>query len=538
MDMSQYRGLFVSEAREHITVLNGILVQCESTAAGPEVIDELFRHAHSLKGMAASMQFDRIAELAHGVEDLLSKVRSNELSLSPAMIDLLLEGCDTLGGMVATIETGQDNLPDCTDVVRRLTTYSPVPQSFSAPLPDQAEPHTDASAQTPLQPFLQSALFKTVRIRTDILDHLVNITGELITTRYRLADQARNCAEAKLDEPLGRLSALVRDLRDEVFQARMIPFSFVAERFPRLVRDLARNQGKEVSFSIEGREIELDRGVLEEIADPLVHILRNAVDHGMETPAERVAAGKSPGGAIGITVTRDKDMVIICVTDDGRGMDPAFLLARGVERGVITSAQADAMTRQEALMLVCAPGFSTSAAISDISGRGVGMDVVRNTVRTLGGSLAIETEKDRGSRFILRLPITASIINALMVQCGRLTVAFPVNTVDRAIELGRKDIIDQEGQKTCILDARPVPLKSLNRLLGQPAPKGGLSLVPAVITGMSDAPAGLLTDRILGQQEIFIKPLGAPLSHMPGITGGTILGDGSIVFLMDTRSFA
>ncbi|HEX9079342.1 MAG TPA: chemotaxis protein CheA [Desulfuromonadaceae bacterium] len=541
MDMSQYRDLFVSEARGHMTAFTDLLVRCEGSAAEPGDIDELFRHAHSLKGMAASMQFQPIAELAHRMEDLLSKVRSGEFSLTSAMIDLLLEGGDILGGMIATVEEGDDRFPDCAELIDRLHGFIPETTSLHAtvPLPDRAGPETTPGVPpSPRQhQFRQSDSFKNIRIRTAVLDHLVNITGELITTRYRLADQAHRCPEAMLDEPLGQLSAYLRDLRDEVFKARMLPFSFVAERFPRLVRDLSRAQGKEIMFSLEGKEIELDRGILEEITDPLVHILRNAVDHGMETPPERLAAGKTASGAITVTVTRDKDHVTICVADDGRGMDPALLIARAVEKGVISSDRASTLTREEALLLVCAPGFSTAAAVSDISGRGVGMDVVSTAVHGLGGTLSIETEIGRGSHFILTLPITVSIINALLVRCGRLTLAFPVTAVDRALELGRKDILDREGQKVCKLGDTLVPLKSLNRLLDQPPPKGGLTCVPAIVSGLNATPVALLTDRILGQQEIFVKPLGLPLSRMGGITGGTILGDGHIVFVMDIRTF-
>ena len=543
MDMSPYRDLFASESRGHITAFNDLLVRCEGSAAEPDDIAELFRHVHSLKGMAASMQFNPIADLAHRMEDLLGKVRSNDYSLSPAMIDLLLEGGDTLGVMIAMVEEGHDRFPDSAGLITRLSSFTPESahlHTTSPPLSDQAGPEAESGGQPPppQHHFRQTDSFKTIRIRTEILDHLVNITGELITTRYRLTDQARSCPEAMLEEPLSLLSAQLRNLRDEVFKARMLPFSFVADRFPRLVRDLSRTQGKEILFSVEGKEIELDRGILEEITDPLVHILRNAVDHGMETPMERVAAGKVSSGAITIAVTRDKDRITICVTDDGRGMDPGLLIARAVEKRMISSAQARAMTHEEALQLICTPDFSTAETVSDISGRGVGMDVVSSAAHTLGGTLSIESEVGKGSRFILRLPITVSIINALLVQCGRLTVAFPVTSVDRALELERKDIIVKGGQKMCKLGTEFVPLKSLNRLLGQPLPKGGRSCIPAVVSGLNATPSALLTDHILGQQEIFVKPLGPPLSRMRGITGGTILGDGHIVFVMDIRTFA
>ncbi|MBL0224408.1 MAG: chemotaxis protein CheA [Geobacteraceae bacterium] len=327
-----------------------------------------------------------------------------------------------------------------------------------------------------------------------------------------------------------------RELRDEVFKARMLPFAVVAERFPRLVRDLARKQGKEVSVQIEGKEIELDRGILEEITEPLVHILRNAVDHGMEIPDARVAAGKAPGGVVTISVARDKDHVDITVADDGCGMDPARLAQKAVEKGLLTPAQAYNISRQAALMLICTPGFSTSAEVSDVSGRGVGMDVVKTAVHVLGGTLAIESEAGRGSRFTLRLPITVSIIHALLVECGKLTLAFPVNTVSRTIELKRSDIFEEAGRKVFALAGRHIPLKSLNRLLDQPLPRGTVTIVPAVVSEAGGVMTGLVTDKFLGQEEIFVKPLGIPLSRMKSLTGGTITGDGRIVFVVDAST--
>ena len=542
MDMSQYRDLFVSESRGHLSAFNELIVRLEENVSDRAAIDEIFRHAHSLKGMAATMQFDTITAVAHRIEDLLGKVRSNEFAFSAEMVDLLLEGADLLSGMVSVIENGEGQEPDATELIERLTTFAPA-ASESVPGPEASRseaPDESVSRDTRQRnhQFRQTDSFKSVRVKTDILDRLVNITGELITTRHRLTDLAHRHAGTALDEPLGQLSTLLRELRDEVFQARMLPFSFAAERFPRLVRDLARKQGKEVALQIEGREIELDRGILEEITEPLVHILRNAVDHGMDFPDDRVAAGKPPVGTISITVARDKDHVDITVDDDGRGMDPVRITEKALEKGILTAEQAGRLLPQAVLMLVCAPGFSTAEEVSDISGRGVGMDAVRTAVHALGGTLVIESELGRGSRFILRLPITVSIIHALLVECGKLTIAFPVNGVARTVELKRGDIFEDIGRKVFMLDGRPVPIKSLNRQLGQEISQGVGPIVPAVVTESSGSPVGLVTDRLLGQQEIFVKPLGAPLGRMKGLTGGTITGDGRIVFVVDASALA
>jgi two-component system chemotaxis sensor kinase CheA len=541
MDMSAYRGLFVSEARNHLNAFNELIVQLEEDASDRAVIDEIFRHAHSMKGMAATMQYDEVAALAHRMEDLLCRIRSNEFSFAPALADLLLECSDLLAGMVSVIEAGEGQQPEATALIERLISYIPdTPPTFN-PANDPNDPNDEPPVEESPQrqhKFRLTDSFKSVRVKTDTLDRLVNITGELITTRHRLADHASRYAGPALDEPLNQLSALLRELRDEVFQARMLPFSFAAERFPRLVRDLARKQGKEVALQIEGKEIELDRGILEEITEPLVHILRNAVDHAIETPDDRVAAGKPYGGVITMTVVRDKDHVDIIVEDDGRGMDPARLAQKAVEKGLLTPAQAYNLSRQAALMLVCAPGLSTATEVSEISGRGVGMDAVRTAVHLLGGTLAIESETGRGSRFVLRLPITVSIIHALLVECGALTIAFPVNTVARTIELRRQDVFEESGRKMFMLDGRHIPLKSLNRLLKQPLPQGLGPAVPAVVSETGGSMTGLVTDRFLGQEEIFVKPLGIPLNRMKSLTGGTITGDGRIVFVVDASTLA
>jgi two-component system chemotaxis sensor kinase CheA len=540
MDMSSYRDLFVSESRNHLATFNELIVQLEDNVFDRAAIDEMFRHAHSLKGMAATMQFDAVTALAHRMEDLLGRVRNEEIAFCRALADLLLEGSDLLSGMVSAIENGAGQQPDATGLIERLVSFTPGSSQGTRPPeppPADADPESMATGSPPSKyHFRQSDSFKSIRVKTETLDRLVNITGELITTRHRLMDRARRHAGQALDEPLQQLSALLRELREEVFKSRMLPFADVAERFPRLVRDLARKQGKEVSLQIEGKEIELDRGILEAITESLVHLLRNAVGHGMESPDARIAAGKPPAGVVTLTVARDKDHVDITVADDGRGMDPVRLAQKAVEKKILTPAQAYNISRPAALKLVCVPGFSTAAQVSDVSGRGVGMDVVRNAVHVLGGTLAIESETGRGSRFILRLPISVSIIHALLVECGKLTLAFPVNTVSRTIELRRGDIFEEDGRKVFALEGRHIPLKSLNRLLRQPLAQRTGPIVPTVVSETGGAMAGLVTDRLLRQEEIFVKPLGAPLNRMKNLTGGTITGDGRIVFVVDAST--
>lgn len=536
MDMSQYRDLFVSEARGHLSAFNELIVKLEDAGGDTDSINELFRHAHSLKGMAATMGYDPIAGLAHSMEDQLGRVRSGEILLVPALADILLESADNLSEMVSQVETGAP-LKETAGLLERLSLFSPDAHTDETPgKPDEPGPvkHPPTSHN-----FRHSDSFKSIRIRTETLDRLVNITGELITNRYHLADCASKSGSPEFNIPIHQLTGLLRDLRDEVFKARMLPFAFIAERFPRLVRDLARKQGKEVTFHIEGRDIELDRGILEEITEPLVHILRNAVDHGMEKPDERVAAGKPYNGDIRLTVTRDKDHVDIVIEDDGCGMDPDRLKSKAVEKGFIGAEQSAAMTVQDALMLICAPGFSTVEAVSDVSGRGVGMDAVRTAIHSLSGVLAIQSETGMGSRFMMRLPITVSIINALLVKCASVDIAFPINSVQRTLELHPFEIIEKSGQQTISIDGASVPVRCLNHLLGQPVrPDSDVNLIPVILCEAGGGLLAFLVDRLCGQQEIFVRPLGRPLSQLRGINGATITGDGRVVFVVDVAALA
>ena len=335
------------------------------------------------------------------------------------------------------------------------------------------------------------------------------------------------------------LPTLLRALSDEVFKARMLPFAFIAERFPRLVRDLARKQGKEVHFQLEGKEIELDRGILEEIAEPIVHILRNAVDHGLESADDRVMAGKPFGGTITLTVNRDKDHVEIIIADDGRGMDPERLKQKGVEKGVITPGQAAQMTPQEAYQLICTPGFSTAAAVTDISGRGVGMDAVQEAVHALAGVLTIQSQSGAGSRFVMRLPITVSIIHALIVRTGPFEIAFPLNVVTRTAELKPSELSAESGRATVVLDGITLPVRSLRQALHLPESSETVAaLLPTVVCDIGGSQVAFIVDGISGQQEIFVRPLRSPLSHLRGVSGATVTGDGRVLFVADARALA
>ncbi len=533
MDMSQYRELFLSESREHLQGLNDLVLALERSPSDQDAINSLFRAAHSLKGMAASMGYNSIAELAHKMEDLMFRVREGELLFESGIAGLLFEGADMLELQLNDVAEDRNLERDIGSLVQRLTDYTPSTAGAEPPLSPQPVPLAAGQAPQTQHSLSGREPFQTVRVRTEILERLIDTTGELFTTKHRLQDISRDLSLPRLNDSLQDLTRLLRELHEMVMHVRLMPFSSLAERFPRLVRELAQNSGKEVFFAVEGREIELDRGILEELADPLIHILRNAVDHGLETSSERLAVGKGVVGRLTLSACREKDHVIVAVVDDGRGMDPERLVSIAVQQGIISAEEGRGFSPRDAYMLTCLPGFSTAAKVTDISGRGVGMDVVRATVQSLGGALAIESEKGNGSRITLTLPLTIAIINVFLLKVSYLTLAVPVTGVLRTVELKRDQVLMRGKQATFLLDDEDIPLVSLKRMLGLPLSPSAIEYLPVIVTEVKGRRIGVAVDRVMGQREVHVKPLGEPLNRLRGLAGGAILGDGEVIFLLD-----
>jgi two-component system, chemotaxis family, sensor kinase CheA len=540
MDMSKYKELFISESREHLNSMNELIVFLEKENGDREKIDSLFRAAHSIKGMAASMGYDGIAELAHRLEDLMDRVRKGILTFDAGAADLLLEGADSLDSMILDVAQGVDGVRDMAELMGRISGYDPSAAVAPAAPPQPVEPaETPPAAPKETGPGVRQKpgeSGQTVRVKTEILDHLINTTGELITNKHRLFNIGSELDSVRLDEALAELARLLRELYNGVINVRMMPFATVSDRFPRMVRDLARKSGKDVAFVVEGEDIELDRGILEELADPLIHIIRNAIDHGLESGEERLASGKPAEGQVRLSVSREKDRIVICVEDDGRGLDPARLLASAMEKGFLDPVKAAQLTTREVLLLVCIPGFSTAREVSDVSGRGVGMDAVNSTIQSLAGSLAIESEPGRGSRMILKLPLTITIINVLLAKIAPFSVAIPVTNILHTMELRRGDISKSENQQLFHMGEETVPIISLSRIFSEQAARPESDYVSLLITEVKGRKVGLAVDSFLGQQEVFVKPLGRPLSRVRGLAGGAILGDGEIVFVLDVAN--
>jgi two-component system chemotaxis sensor kinase CheA len=533
VDMSKYRELFITETREHLGSMNELIVSLEKNNNNREEIDSLFRSAHSIKGMSASMGYSQISELAHRMEDLMDRVRKGTLIFDAPVADLLLEGVDLLSAMVEDLEKERDEARDISRLIERISGYDP---SSSPQLAREESTDNQPPPEKSETPGRRGESVQSVRVKTEILDRLINTTGELITNRQRLLDVGREVGSSRLDDALTELTRLLRELHGAVMGVRMMPFSSISNRFPRMVRDLAKKSGKEVGFVIEGEGIELDRSILEEISDPLVHILRNAIDHGLESIEERVAQGKAEAGKVRLSANREKDRVVITVEDDGKGMDPATILAAATEKGFVDPAAAADLSVHEILLLTCAPGFSTAREVTDVSGRGVGMDSVNTTIQSLSGTLAIESEPGKGSRIIIRLPTTISIINVLLARFAAFTVAFPVTSVSRTLEVRSSQVSVRNGHQELVLDGETIPVFDLGRLLAVSTPPRVEGFLSLFLTEVRGRRLGISVDKFLGQREVFVKPLGRPVSRMKGVTGGTVLGDGEIVFVLDVAS--
>jgi two-component system chemotaxis sensor kinase CheA len=372
-----------------------------------------------------------------------------------------------------------------------------------------------------------------VRIDLRRLDALMNLIGELVITRGRLTQIAGTVQDDSLDETVAQASRLVTDLQDEIMTCRMVPVWQVFDRFPRLVRDAARSLGKQVAFSVEGKDIELDRSMLDEIGDPVVHLLRNAIDHGIEKPEDRIAAGKDPVGRLTLSALRDRSAVVIRVSDDGKGIDRERVLRRAKELQVIDAARAD-ISDEELIRIVSRPGFSTAEQVTSISGRGVGVDAVQTRVRSLGGTVDIRTAPGEGTTVTVRLPLTLAIVRALLAKIGDETYALPMTHVNETVELESALLHTVKGREVLVLRDDVLPLIRLRSLLRMPTVSDERRQV--VVLEIADRRAGLIVDELTGQQEIVVKQFDGVRDGLLLFSGATILGDGEPALIVDVGS--
>ena len=569
MDLAKYAALFQSESREQLSTMNEELLALERAPTASEPVSAVFRAVHTMKGMSATMGYATVTALAHELESLLDRVRHAEIAVDRAVTDTLFAAVDALERAVEIEVAGGSAEEAAAPALARLRDLSasraraeqpmslstqefPIPtatQEFAIPTSTQefAIPSSTQEFRIPMstQEFaIPSAPRpaaprgpRTIRVELRRLDGLTNLAGELLVARGRLTDVAHEIANPALDEALAQTSRLISDLHDQIMASRMVPVGQVFDRFPRLVRDAAKSLGKEIELALEGRDIELDRSMLDEIGEPIVHLLRNAADHGIEQPDVRERAGKPRAGQLTLTVTRERQMVTMRVQDDGRGINRDRVLERARAEGLV-AATVESLSDEDLVRIIARPGFSTAASVTDLSGRGVGIDVVLTRVRALGGSVEISSEEGIGTSVTLRLPVTLAIVRALFARVEGEMYAVPMTHVRETVELRQTARRRVQGREVMMLRDEVVPLLQFREIVG--LPEAALVSVDGstqvIVIECDGRRTGLVVDEFAGEQDIVVKGFDGVRDGLALFSGATILADGAPALIVDVSS--
>lgn len=651
LDINQYLGIFVEESKEHLQTMNDTLLELEKNPSDLAYINEIFRVAHTLKGMSGTMGFEHMAHLTHEMENLLEAARSEEIQMTVEMIDLLFECFDAIDASIDNvIEEGKEIEEDNEELIGKVLSFlgeegkavaisknSDIEVDdfvldvireaekeemnafnititleedcmlkaarafivfneleelgdivYSKPAvediedekfdldfymifvtdkdkeflmdklssiaevdivmvdefdPDMYEEKEEtiedgdkAKEEESNQPQSGVArIRKTVRVDIDRLDNLMNLVSELIIIKTRMEGLGEVVATPEMADAIEYLERITTSLHDAVMKVRMVPIERVFNRFPRLIRDLSRDLNKEIDLEMSGEETEVDRTIIDEIGDPLIHLIRNSLDHGVELPEDRIEKGKDETGIVELKAYPDGNNVVIEVGDDGKGIDYRLIRDKAIDKGIITRQEAENMSPDDCLQLLFEAGLSTSEQVSDVSGRGVGLDVVRSKIESINGNIEINTEIDKGSKFIIRIPLTLAIIQALMVKLNDEVFALPLSSITEITTINTDDIRDIQGQEILVYRGNTIPVVRLHDVLEMEFKNDSKELV-FVVVNKGDRQAGLIVDDLIGQQEIVIKNLGTYLNSIKYISGATILGDGSISLIIDVNS--
>ena len=531
---------FLVEAREHLTNVEGRLLEIEQGVHTAETLNSAFRSFHTLKGLAGFLDFAVLQEVAHEVESLLDLARNGNLVLGPATVDVVLQSGDYLGVWLNYIESSSmgraGSIPaDHTPLVSRIRAAA-VPDATAEPEAGASpDPGEDSSASPAVVPTgARRSESAVVKVDTSKLEYLVDMVGELVIAQSMLRHNPEigGVRSPRLQRDIAHLTRVTAEVQKTAMAMRMVPIGQLFRRMTRLVRDLARKSGKQAELELIGEDVQLDRNIVEELADPLVHMLRNSLDHGLEGPDERLASGKPAAGRVRLKASHQAGLIVIELSDDGRGLNRQKILKKAIERGVV---QPDAqLSDSEIYHLIFEPGFSTAEKVTDVSGRGVGMDVVRRNINKLRGRIEIISSSGTGTTFLLKLPLTLAIIDGLVVVVGQDRYIVPIFAVREMFRPVRENLFTVEGRgEMAMVRQKLLPVVRLSRRLGVPArsedPCEGLMIV-----GESDNKTFcLLVDELAGKQEVVIKSLGVTFQDVRGIAGGAILGDGRVGLILD-----
>jgi two-component system chemotaxis sensor kinase CheA len=572
---------FLTETTELLEKMDDDLIALEKRPDDMELMNSIFRSIHTVKGASSFLGFELLVKITHKTEDVLNRLRKGELQVGPDIMDVILDAADHVKLLVSDIRNGEIVERDLGEIINNLIPYisgnlqeatvlAEAPQATAPEATDQnsesadsepdaveemvhvaaAEPVVKAAPAPASRPAAQKpatarnedvADNTTVRIDVKRLDDLMNQVGEMVLERnrtlqmnidYQSRENMTNFGE-EFSKLAKRIDFVTSELQMQVLKIRMIPVEKVFKKFPRIVRNMSRDLGKEVNLEIIGEETELDRSVVDEIGDPLIHLIRNALDHGLEMPEERVAAGKPRTGSVVLSATHEGNQIIISIKDDGNGIDPDKLSRKAIDKGLVTEEQVAVMSQKEILDLVFLPGFSTKEKATDLSGRGVGMDVVRTNIRKLNGLIEIRSEVGRGSEFILKLPLTLAIIQSLLVEVENEVYSIPLASVLETLKVDTSSFHQIGGQEVLKLRDSVLPLIRMQRVFGVAEKDTSSQQSYIVVIGVAEKRMGLIVSRLLGQQEVAIKSLGKYLANSPGIAGSTILGDGRVALIID-----
>jgi two-component system, chemotaxis family, sensor kinase CheA len=574
-DLDEIIAEFLVESHENLDQLDSDLVALEQEPTSRELLGSIFRTIHTIKGTTGFLGFGHLEALTHAGESLLSRLRDGELALTPEITDALLATVDAVRALLAAIEaTGQEGEPDHAALIERLTrlqqdgtalgevmvehgaaTPEDVTLAMTAQDVGDARPIGEIlvgqGATTPAEVSLglevqeerRSVADGSIRVDVERLDALMRLIGELVLTRNQSVAHAAAARDATLLHASARLNLITSELQEVVLKMRMQPIDQVWNKLPRVVRDLGAACGKTVRLEMEGRDTELDKTILEAVKDPLTHLVRNAVDHGIEPPEVRRAGGKDEQGLLLLRAFHEGGQVNIEVRDDGAGMDPRQIAAKALERGLVGEEQLARMSDREIVNLIFLPGFSTAAEVTNVSGRGVGMDVVKSNLEKIGGAIDVSSVPGAGTTFHVRIPLTLAIVPALTVLCAGDRYAIPTVNLAQLVRVeggqGRAGIELISGTPVYRLRGKLLPLVYLDRELGVAEPdRGDRDAELVVVLQAEDRRFGLVVDDILDTQEIVVKPLSAQLEDVPVYAGTTILGDGSAALILDVLALA
>ncbi|PWA13524.1 chemotaxis protein CheA [Pueribacillus theae] len=662
METNQYLEVFLDESREHLQSVNDHLLNLENNPEDLSYVQEVFRSAHTLKGMAATMGYEDIANLTHKMENVLDDIRNEKLKVSSRLLDILLEAVEALENMIASISSGGDGKQDVTHLVSMLEeignedalssekrskesatkgqgSESIILNEFEKTLineskeqgfdslfikvtlndstvlkaartymvfdvleklgeviksepsvekleeeefdyefslifltkespeevkkkilkvseikdvsvtkldsftgankqekPESRQSNNKNKGNSSKSPKVNAASTKTIRVNIDRLDQLMNLFEELVIDRGRLEEIAKDLNNKELSETVEKMTRISGDLQSIILTMRMMPIEQVFNRFPRMIRGLAKDLNKKVKLDIIGAETELDRTVIDEIGDPLVHLLRNSLDHGIELPEVREKANKDQEGLITLKAYQSGNHVFIEIEDDGAGINTDKVINKVVQNGVMTKQEADKLTDEEIFQLIFSSGFSTAEQVSDVSGRGVGLDVVKSKIESLGGNVSVESERGKGSRFIIQLPLTLSIISVLLIEIGNEKYAIPLSSIIETAILHENEVLFAHNQNVIDFRGKIVPLIFLDELFEIQDQKENDEYYSIVIVKKGDKMAALVVDAFIGQQEVVLKSLGNYLTNVFAISGATILGNGQVALIIDCNA--